>query len=75
MQNITELRIQLLENYQQIKSGEMTVKVGCELNNTAGKVLNSLKVELEYNKMLEIKKRIAFLETTDTILETTDTIE
>jgi len=61
MQNITELRTSLADNYTRIKAGKMGLNVGKELANTAGKIINSLKVELEYNSMLNIKEEIEFL--------------
>ena len=63
MQNITELRTSLADNYTKMKAGKMTLGVGKELANTAGKIINSLKVELEYNSLLDIKNTIPFLET------------
>ena len=65
MQNITELRTSLADNYTKMKGGKMTLGVGKELANTAGKIINSLKVELEYNSLLDIKSTIPFLETKD----------
>jgi hypothetical protein len=62
MQNITELRESLAENYTKMKSAEMSIKLGKELANTAGKIINSLKVELEYNHLMDIKGKIDFLE-------------
>lgn len=64
MQNITELRTSLADNYENMKSGSMNLKLGKELANTAGKIINSLKVELEYNSMMDIKKEIPFLSVT-----------
>lgn len=61
MQNITELRNSLLDNYSKMKSKEMELKEGKELANTAGKVLNSLKIELEYQALTGNKKDIDFL--------------
>ena len=63
MKNITELRKSLSENYEQMKSKKMDLKMGKELANTAGKIINSLKVELEYNSMMDIKKKIDYLDT------------
>jgi hypothetical protein len=40
----------------------MELKEGKELANTAGKVLTSLKIELEYNAMMGIKTPIPFLQ-------------
>lgn len=65
MQNIEELRSSLADNYENMKAKTMDLKLGKELANTAGKIINSLKVELEYNSMMDIKKEITFLQTTD----------
>lgn len=62
MQNITELRTSLSDNYTKMKGGKMGLNVGKELANTAGKIINSLKVELEYNSMMGIKTKIDFLD-------------
>jgi hypothetical protein len=62
MQNIKDLRNSLLDNYEKIKSKEMDLKDGKELANTAGKILNSLKIELEYNTLVGNKNKIDFLE-------------
>ena len=65
MQNITELRKSLSENYEAMKDGSMELKVGSELSNVAGKIINSLKVELEYNSKMEYKKKIEYLESSN----------
>lgn len=62
MQNITELRQSLADNYTKMKANKMNLALGKELANTAGKMINSLKVELEYNSMLDKKVVIDFLE-------------
>ena len=62
MQNITELRTSLSDNYTRMKAGKMGLNMGKELANTAGKIINSLKVELEYNSLLGKKEKIEFLE-------------
>lgn len=62
MKNIKELRNSLADNYEKMKSDEMEIKLGKELANTAGKIINSLKVELEYNSLTGQKKKISFLE-------------
>jgi len=63
MKNIVELRNSLSDNYTKMKSGKMGLNVGKELANTAGKIINSLKVELEYNSIMDIKKKIDYLDT------------
>ena len=62
MQNITELRQSLADNYTKMKANKMGLNLGKELANTSGKIINSLKVELEYNSMLGIKTKIPFLD-------------
>ena len=62
MENITELRKSLADNYTKMKDGKMGLNTGKELSNCAGKIINSIKVELEYNSMLGIKEKIPFLE-------------
>ena len=62
MRNITELTESLIENYEKMKDETMPMKMGKELANTAGKILNSLRLKLEYNKILEIKDKIPFLD-------------
>jgi hypothetical protein len=65
MENITDLRTSLADNYKKMKAGKMGLNVGKELANTAGKIINSLKVELEYNSMIDIKGEIEFLKKKD----------
>ena len=62
MQNITELRKSLSENYSQMKDRSMSIKLGKELANTAGKIITSLNTELQYNSMMDYKNKIEFLE-------------
>lgn len=59
--NIKDLRESLSDNYEKIKNDEMDLKVAKELANTAGKIINSLKIELDYNSKLKLKKEIEFL--------------
>lgn len=61
MQNIKQLRNSLVDNYEKMVSGEMELKTGKELANTAGKILLSLRIELEYNSMMQIKTPIEYL--------------
>ena len=61
MQNITDLRKSLADNYTKMKANKMNLNLGKELANTAGKMINSLKVELEYNSLMGIKEEIEFL--------------
>lgn len=59
--NIKQLRESLADNYEKIKSKKMPINMGKELANTAGKMINSCKVELEYNQLMGEKRKIDFL--------------
>ena len=48
MKNIEELRNNLSSLFDQIKTGQMDVKAAAEMNNTAGKIISTLKVQLDY---------------------------
>ena len=63
MQNIEELRKSLSENYVAMKEGKMDLKEGKELSNCAGKIISSVKLELEYQTLMGTKDRISFLHT------------
>lgn len=62
MQNIKELRNNLAENYELMANKKMDLRQGKELANTAGKLLGTLKIELEYQQIQGTKKKIDFLE-------------
>lgn len=62
MNNITEMRTGLSALFDQLKSGEVDVKVASEMNNTAGKIINSLKVQLEYSNQRKESPSIQFLD-------------
>lgn len=63
MQNIKELRDSLLQNYEQTKSGQMEKGTCKELANTAGKIINTIRLELDYMAFCGVKKDISFLTT------------
>jgi len=63
MKNVTELRDELAKVFAELKSGAIKPKEAAELNNTAGKMINSAKVELEYYALKGEKPSIEFLET------------
>lgn len=62
MQNITELRQRLNDIFDKVSKREMPIAQAKTLANIAGKIINSLAVELSYNQFMEIKKEIEFLE-------------
>ena len=66
MKTANELRAQLSEVFQLLKSGEMKPKDAAELANIAGKMINSAKVQVEYCALRKETPRITFLESMDT---------
>lgn len=62
MQNIKELRDELAEVFTNLKKGKIENKTAAEMNNAAGKMINTVKLELEYSALNKSKKKIEFLE-------------
>ena len=62
MKNITDVRNQLAEVFAELRAGAISPKVASELNNSAGKIINSLKVELEYYSLRKEQPDIEFFE-------------
>ena len=61
MKNIVDLRNELVAIFEQLKAKEISYADAKELNNSAGKIINSVKVELEYAALRKAKPEIAFL--------------
>lgn len=62
IENVVDLRDDLISVYNELKTGKIGLRDAKERNNTAGKILNSAKLELEYNVYTKTKAKIAFLE-------------
>lgn len=62
MQNIKQLREELIANYEGIKNQSLDLKTASEMNNTAGKIIATVTTELKYQNQHGTKKRIDFLE-------------
>ena len=61
MKNITELNKHLTDLYQALQNGTIDVKTAAEMNNTAGKIINVQKVQLEYAELRSEAPIIPFL--------------
>jgi TRAP-type C4-dicarboxylate transport system substrate-binding protein len=61
MKNITELNKHLTDLYQALQNGTIDVKIAAEMNNTAGKIINVQKVQLEYAELRSEAPIIPFL--------------
>lgn len=62
--NVTEMRNELVDVFRKLRNGELEGKDATEINNTAGKIINSVKVQLAYHAMRGEKPEITFLEQT-----------
>lgn len=63
MQHISELTTELSSLYEGLKNGTVDVKVATEMNNTAGKIINAQRVQLEYAELRKEQPDIEFMKT------------
>lgn len=61
MKTITDLRSELCDTFDDLRAGNVTPKVASEMNNSAGKIINTLKIQLDYHTMTKTKPNIPFL--------------
>ena len=61
MKNITELREDLSEVFTGLRNGSVDPKVAKEINNAAGKIIHTGKVQLEDASLTKIKPRIPYI--------------
>ena len=62
MNNITELRDELAQVFNRLKEGDIDVKAASEMNNCAGKMINTVKVQLDYYELTGDKPSIPFID-------------
>ena len=60
--NITALRDELMSVFRDLKSGKIEPNVAAEMNNTAGKVINTVRAELQYAELKQQIPNIDFME-------------
>jgi hypothetical protein len=63
--NIKELRESLIDNYEKTKDKRMPLNLCKELTNSAGKIINSIQIELVQNQLMKDAKPISFLQYDD----------
>jgi adhesin HecA-like repeat protein len=66
MTNITDIRDSLIEVFDKLRDGDMDLKQAAEINNTAGKIINTAKVQLAYAALRGEQPTIPFLNTAAT---------
>lgn len=59
--NVDELRNYLSNELERVSAGQTTPAAANASANLAGKILSSVKMELEYNKMVGATPQIGFL--------------
>lgn len=64
MTNITDIRDQLIEVFNGLRNGTVDIKEAVEINNTAGKIINTAKVQIAYSALRGEAPYIPFLDTT-----------
>lgn len=60
--NVVGLREDLIKVYENLRSGNLGTNEAKQAANVAGKILSTAKAQMEYNKMVQSKKKIKFLE-------------
>jgi hypothetical protein len=58
LETMTGLTTELMNLYSDVKNGTIDLKEAAELNNTAGKIINSVKVQLEYFALSKTQPKI-----------------
>ncbi len=61
MANVVDMRNELLNVFRELREGNIDLPVAQEVNNTAGKILNTVKVELAKAALCGVKPVIGFL--------------
>lgn len=64
MTTITDIRDQLIEVFNGLRDGNVDIKEAVEINNTAGKIINTAKVQIAYSALRGEAPYIPFLDTT-----------
>ena len=61
IKTMNDLRKQMLEVFDKVKSKDMDLNVASELTKEVGKVIQSVRTQLEYHRLRKDKPEIDFL--------------
>jgi len=61
IKTVTDLRENLVDNFELLKRDKMGLKESSEMTKVAAKILQSAKLEMDYKKLTKSKKVIKFL--------------
>ena len=51
----------LSQNMKDLKEGSLDVKVAGEMHNASGKIINTIKIQMEYAKLRDEKPNITYV--------------
>jgi hypothetical protein len=68
MTTITDIRNDLVNVFNRLRDGTMEAKDAVEINNTAGKIISSVKVQLAYAALRGEQPVIPFLQPQQAVL-------
>lgn len=68
MTTITDIRDNLIEVFNGLRDGTVDIKDAVEINNTAGKIINSAKVQIAYSALRGDTPYIPFLDTAQVVV-------
>jgi len=60
--NITDLRKELCATLVGLRNGSVDTNVACEVNNAAGKIVQTAKLEMDYARARKESPLIPFME-------------
>ena len=63
LRTVNDMRIMLTEEIVRLRNGESTAANVNAIVNATGKILSTIKMEIEYNKLLGKLPHIPFIET------------
>jgi len=61
MKNMKEVRQKLVDLSNKLETGEVDLKVCTEMHNGIGKIINTVRTQLEYSKLRKEKPTIDFM--------------
>ena len=61
MKNMKDVRNKLVELCQSLENGSLDIKTVGEMHNGIGKIINTVRTQLEYSKLRKEKPQIDFM--------------
>ena len=61
MKNMKDARNKLISIDERLEKGDLDLKTAAELHNGIGKIINTVRTQLEYSKLRKEKPQIDFM--------------